>query len=398
MNVPRSKVSFRELMRTAMTGLRTRSARVAFTASGIAIGIAALVAVVGVSQSSKADLLHELDELGTNLLAVRPGQSMYGESATLPEEAPSMIRRIPPVMTASATSFVDASVRRSEYIPTFETGGIAVMAVERNLLDLVDGELVAGRFLNEVDTVLPTVVLGSVAAERLGLDSLEEHPLVSIDGIDFTVVGILDSLRLHPDLDRSVFITYEIAASRFGTKSDPGIIYLRVVPEHVTAVHGVLAGTANPGNPGEVEVSKPSDALEARALVDEGLTRLLLGLGIVAVIVGGLGVANIMVVSVLERRLEIGTRRALGAGKRHIAAQFLVESALMSAIGGIGGLALGVGATALYATQQGWLVSVPTTVLVAGFGLSVVIGILAGVQPAVRAAGIDPAEAVRPRA
>ncbi|MCU1365308.1 MAG: transporter permease, partial [Ilumatobacteraceae bacterium] len=144
------------------------------------------------------------------------------------------------------------------------------------------------------------------------------------------------------------------------------------------------------------DVARPSDALEARAKTDAALRNLLLGLGAVALLVGGVGITNVMVISVLERRGEIGVRRALGAGRRHILVQFLAEAGLLSFIGGAAGCALGAGVTAIYAHQRGWVLDVPVGALAAGAGIALGVGLLAGVSPAIRAARLDPAEAIRP--
>ncbi|MET0324794.1 MAG: FtsX-like permease family protein, partial [Ilumatobacteraceae bacterium] len=189
---------------------------------------------------------------------------------------------------------------------------------------------------------------------------------------------------------------YPVAAELFETTTSPSTLYVRTVPEQVEAVRSVLARSVDPESPNEVDVSRPSDALAARATTDAALRNLLLVLGAVALIVGGVGITNVMVISVLERRGEIGVRRALGARKVHIAGQFLVEAGVLATLGGIGGAIIGSAVTALYARSQGWLVEVPVAALAAGAGAALAVGLLAGVSPAVRAARLDPAEAVRP--
>lgn len=395
-NHPKSRMRRSDLLRSGAQGLSSRRARTMLTALGIAIGIAAMIGVLGISSSSKAALLARIDDLGTNLLAVQAGQSLFGESAKLPEDAPAMIRHIPPVQQAAAVSSVDASVRRTDFIPSTETGGIAVTAAEPEVLDTLQGTLSQGRFLDEATEATPAIVLGSVAAERLGITNLREGPMVYLDGHWFNVIGILDPLPLNPDLDRAAFIGYEVAEQLFDTKPNATTIYLRTHPDQVEGVRSLLARTANPAAPNEVQVSRPSDALEAKAAVDDNLTRLLLGLGAVALIVGGVGIANVMVISVLERRSEIGVRRALGAKRSHIAGQFLIESVLLSTLGGVTGVALGAAVTHLYSTKQGWLVELPTEALAGGVGAALLVGALAGLYPAARAARMDPAEAVYP--
>lgn len=392
----RSKLRYVDLFGSGSQGLRTRRTRTLLTAIGIAIGIAAMVGVVGISSSSKAALLRQIDELGTNLLAVQAGQSLFGEESALPDEASAMIRRVPPVEQAAAITAVKTSVRRSDLIPQAETGGIIVYAAETQVVDTLEATLGEGRFLDQATINVPAIVLGSVAAERLGFTSLDDGPMVYLDRHWFAVIGILDAMPLNPDLDRAAFIGYSIAKTLFDTKTNASTIYLRIHPDQVEAVRSSLNRTANPQAPNEVQVSRPSDALEAKAAVDQNLTRLLLALGAVALVVGGVGIANVMVISVLERRSEIGLRRALGAKRSHIAGQFITESILLAALGGIVGVALGAAITQIYATRQGWILDIPTEALAAGIAAALAVGAIAGLYPAVRAARLDPAEAVHP--
>lgn len=386
----------RDIVGQGLVGLRSKRMRTLLTAVGITIGIAAMVSVVGISSSSRADLLAEIDALGTNLLQVQPGNDMFGEASELPVTAPDMIRRIPAVESASATRSVgDATVRRTDLVPEDQTGGIAVVATEPNLLDTLDATLADGTFLNEATGAYPSVVLGSVAAERLGIDDLAGDPAVFIGGSWFRVIGILATTPLAPDIDRSALIGYAVAQERFGIDEAPSSVRVRTDPDDTEAVWNVLAATANPDEPSEVGVTRPSDALEAKAQADEALTALLLGLGAVALLVGGVGIANVMVISVLERRAEIGVRRALGATRRHIRLQFLVESMLLAGLGGATGVALGAAITAGYARSQDWMFSVPQAALLGGVVASLAVGAVAGLYPAARASRLAPAEAVR---
>lgn len=392
----RSSLRPADVIAVGTYGLRTRRGRSVLTALGISIGIASIVAVFGISSSSKADLLAQIDALGTDLLVVEAGNTLFGDASRLPVDAPAMVRRITPVRAASAIAVIDTEVSRHEYDD--RANGLRVLAVEPSLLDTLDGSLATGRFLDGGTATLPTVVLGSVAAQRLGITSLDGAPTVTIAGARFAVIGVLDPLALHPDLDRSVMIGDAVTSTRLTDDFYPTRIYLRADPAFIEAVTAVLGRTVNPGSPNEVQVSRPSDALEARARVDEGLQRLLLGLGLVALAVGGVGVANVMVISVLERRGEIGLRRALGAKRAHIAVQFVVESATMTTVGGVVGAGLGAAVTYGYAHHQGWTVSVPAGVLAVAVALALALGAVAGSYPAMRAALMHPADAVRPAA
>lgn len=390
----KSRVRFRDAIAIGTFGLTNRRGRTILTALGIAIGIASMVAVLGISASSKADLISRIDKLGTNLLRVEAGQSFMGESSQLPPESPAMARRIGPVQNASSIAKLQAKVyRTAEYRVD---NGAEVIATEPQLISTLEAHMAQGRFLQAGAGDLPNVVLGSVAAERLGLTSLSGAPTVSIAGRQFAVSGIMQEMELHPDLNRAVFISVAAAESHLNVKVVPTAVFARTTPDQVDAVRSVLAQTVNPTAPNEAKVSRPSDALEARAQVDQNLQTLLLGLGGVSMLVGGVGIANVMIISVLERRGEIGLRRALGATRSHIASQFVMESAALSLLGGILGALIGVGVTYGYASQQGWAFSVPIAGLVGGTAVSLLIGAIAGLYPAIQASRLDPAEAVRP--
>ncbi len=394
----RSRLRPVDLIGTGTIGMRTRPMRALLTALGIAIGIASMVAVVGISASSRADLLAQIDRLGTNLLAVQPGSDLFGRSATMSADAPAMVRRIAPVIEATTLSEVEGAVHRNDRVRSSHRNGLSIQATDDHLMETVGATVAAGRAHDRASLELRTVVLGSVAADRLGIRTVDPGIRIRLGDQWFAVIGILDPMPLHPDLDRAAFIGIPAAADAFGSKGLPSRILLRTTQSQVEAVRAVLARTASPGSPNEVQVSRPSDALEARAKVDENLQTLLLGLGGVALLVGGIGIANVMVISVLERRSEIGLRRALGATRRHIRHQFVIEASLLSAIGGIGGVAAGSMVTALYADRQGWQLDLPVGGLLAGIAAALLIGALAGLYPAIRAARLDPAEAVRPAA
>ncbi len=386
-----------DMFRIATVGLRSRRLRAALSALGIAIGIAAMVAVLGISESSRAELLSSLDRLGTNLLTIQAGSGFgLGSGEGLPVTAEAMLGRIGPVQGVSSVTVVDASVRRTDMVPTTRTGGITVQATDPELLDTLRAQMADGEWLDGTRAGLPVVVLGSVAAERLGLGEVSDNAMVWIGDRWFSVIGILEPVELAPDLDRAAMIGEEIAEKEFGTTPSPGTIYLRTDPEVIDDVRTVVPATANPSEPDTVEVSRPSDALEAKAAASSAFTSLFLGLGAVALLVGGVGIANVMVIAVLERRSEIGLRRALGATRRHVSVQFLTEALLLSGTGGVIGAALGAAVTAGYSILRSWDVRVPVAGLVGAVVSSLVIGALAGLYPARRAARLSPTDALRP--
>jgi putative ABC transport system permease protein len=376
-------------------GLRTRRLRAGLSALGIAIGVAAIVAVLGLSASSQAGLLSEIDRLGTNLLTVTNGRNLFGQPTELPVAAPAMIGRIGPVTQVQYTGAVNVSVYRSPLIPRLNTNAISVQAASLDLLPTVGTTVAQGSYLNQATATEPVVVLGAVAAHRLGIDRVHPGERVWLGDQWFYVAGILEPAVLAPEIDSSVLIGFRAAETYLGFDGHPSTIYVRAQTERVTAVQSVLAGTANPEAPNEVNVSQPSAALVARAAAQSALNSLFLGLGAVALLVGGVGVANIMVISVLERRSEIGLRRALGATENHIRVQFLSEAVLLAGLGGAAGVALGAASTAVYDLVKDWSVVIPPLAWAGGFGAALAIGAVAGLLPALRAARLSPTEALR---
>jgi putative ABC transport system permease protein len=390
---PRLRAS--DLARVASVGLRTRRVRAALSALGIAIGVAAIVAVLGLSSSSQAGLLAEIDKLGTNLLTVTNGQTLFGQTAELPLAAPGMIARIGPVQQVQETGSTDANVYRSPLVPSVNTNAIAVQAASLGLPAAVGAKVAQGSYLNPATAREPVAVLGYAAAQRLGIDRLYPGERIWLGNQWFYLSGILASAPLAPEIDSSVLVGFPAAQRYLDFDGHPTTIYVRTVTSQTAAVYNVLAATANPESPNEVQVSQPSDVLTARAETQGAFNSLFLGLGAVSLLVGAVGVGNIMLIGVLERRSEIGLRRSLGATKRQIRTQFLSEAILLALIGGAAGVAAGAASTAVYAATKHWTVVVPTTAWAGGLGAAILIGAVAGLLPAIRAARMSPTEALR---
>ncbi len=390
-----SRLTRRDLLRVGSIGLRSRRVRALLSALGISIGIADIVGVLGISQSSKSGLLTELGQLG-NLLTVQASNTAFGQQTELPTTSEGMVSRIGPVTDVTEIGSIDNTyVYRNSLVPAINTNGISLTATDAALPATLGATVAHGAFLNAATAHFPTVVLGAEAASLLGIDNVANPTEVWIGGHWFTVIGILKPVELVSQMDSMAFIGFPVAEQYFGFDGHPTELFLRSVPSQVTAVASVLSATVDPQNPSSVAWDLPADILKAEVAATGAYNGLLLGLGAVALLVGGVGIANVMVISVLERRSEIGLRRALGASRRHVAEQFLAEALLLSVLGGVAGTVIGLAATAVYAVSQGWAVQIPAIALYGGMAAALVIGAVAGLYPSMRAARLSPTEALR---
>jgi putative ABC transport system permease protein len=389
------RLSPADLVRLAFAGLAASKLRAGLSALGIAIGVAAIVAVLGLSASSQAGLLAEIGKLGTNLLTVQPGQVVGSGSADLPYAAPAMISRLPGVTAVQDTGTLsNVAAYRSALIPAVDTNALTVAAASLDLPAAAGTSVASGSYLNAATATKPVAVLGAGAAQYLGIDRVWPGERIWLGGMWFYVAGILNPAVLTPEIDATVLIGFPAARTYLHYPGHASTIYVRADSNRVNAVDNLLAAQANPENPDEVDVSLPSAALTAQAEAQNAFSGLFLGLGAVALLIGAVGVANIMIISVLERRSEIGLRRALGATRGNIRAQFLSEAVMLAALGGAIGVVAGALATGIYAASKGWAVVIPPLAWAGGLGSALLIGAVAGLLPAVRAARMSPTEAL----
>lgn len=386
---PRSRLRTTDLLGLGSAGLVAKPARAILSALGVAIGVAAMVAVLGISSSSQAKLDAQLDALGTNLFSATSAPPVSGDPVPLPGNASARAARLPGVEeSASVGDLAGVGVYRNGLVEPGRTGGLTVTAADLDLLRVVGATVRAGSWFTSATATFPSTVLGAAAAERLGVG--EPGRLVWIGDGNVLVIGILDPVPLAPELDYAALVGMPVAQSSYGFAGSPTRLYLRIDEASIREVRPLIAPAVQPGAPASVAVTRPSDALAAVDAVDDTLTGMLVGLGSVALLVGAIGVANTMIISVIERRREIGLRRALGATRQHIRLQFLIEALVLSALGGAAGAAIGSIATASVAIVSGWPIVVPVLVVVAGIASTLVVGAVAGLYPAVRAARTPP--------
>jgi putative ABC transport system permease protein len=325
---------------------------------------------------------------------VQNGQTLSGITAELPTAAPAMIGEIDAVSEVQETGSVNGDVYSTPLIPAIDTNALSIDAASLGLLPTVGTSVAEGSYLNAATAHEPVCVLGAATAQRLGIDRVFSGERIWADDMWLYVAGILRAAVLTPDIDSSVLVGFPAAEHYLGFDGHPSTIYVRSQTADVGAVHTLLGPTADPQNPSEVDVSDPSAALLAQADAKGAFDGLFLGLGAVALLVGAVGVANIMIISVLERRPEIGLRRALGATKGHIRVQFLAEAVLLSLIGGAVGVGAGALSTVIYASTKHELVVIPALAWGGGIGSAVLIGAVAGLWPALRAARMSPTQAL----
>ncbi|MDF1489599.1 ABC transporter permease [Tessaracoccus caeni] len=392
----RSRLRGRDLLRTAWIGVTSRPLRTALASLGVALGIASLAALTGVAASNQAQLLADLDRMGANLAVVSPVPGTDDQPIPLPDEAPVLLERVDGVADVGVfeTAPEGAYVYRNDLIPERETNGLQVVVARPDVFSAIEARLAVGRWFDEASRGLPTTVLGRTAADRLGVSAPGDR--VWIAGQWHGVIGILDSAGLATSIDTAAILPDRWVREAFEgtTIGDIDSIYVRAAPGRVDEIRDTLRSAASPGSP-FVRVDTLSDLAGARTTADDSLSTLGVALAGIALLVGAVGIANTMVVTVLERRGEIGLRRSLGAKPGHVAVQFLTEAAALALIGGVVGLLLGVAAAAGFAVLNEQPVIIPLGVVLASPPVAVVVGALAGVYPSLRASRLSPTVALR---
>jgi putative ABC transport system permease protein len=378
-----------------LVGLRARPLRGVLSTLGIAIGTATLVLIVGISGSSNAGLNARLNALGANLLLAQ-AQAQGNVPTRFDADAEAMTLRIGPVTAAGELGAINGVVRRNGRIPRYDVAGLNAFAATPSLLSVLHGHVQAGSFLTDQTAAMRTVVLGHAAATNLGIDAeiLPGHPQIRVGELAFTVVGILDALPVTSNLDYGVFVGWNVARSILHFDGRATAVYLRADQDSLAQVSAVLGPTLLPQAAGLVNVSQPSNALAAKEAVDSSASTLVLGLVLISLIVGGIGIANTMYLAVIERRREIGLRRALGATRGQIRLQFVAEAAVLAVAGSLTGALLGAAGVAGYALYDGLPVVISAASVAGAIAGGLLVGVIAGLYPALRAAQLTPTESL----
>ena len=390
----------RDLMRVALSGLAARKMRTVLLLLGPMIGVAAIIAAVGLTDSAKGDLKAKVAELGTNLVEVSASSSFGQEAPTLPGDA---IERALTVTTVQAVGSVRqlSNVLVSPYTEAreeFSTVPIPVLAADGRLPSVLEVDLVSGRWLDTFDEsagARVAVIGQSLAREFSYLPG--ENRTIELDGRPFAVVGVLERVPLEPGFDNAVFVPFRTAGDDFldDDEVDPNKLYVRSSEGTEDLTARALSVAIGLGGPDEISAEIKSEALELAAQSDRQLQLIVVSMGLLAIVVGGLGIANVMSISVIQRSAEIGIRRALGHTRRIIALQFLLEAIAVGIVGGIFGVLLGMLAIFVGVSAAGWVFVMAGWLAPAGVALAVVISVLAGSYPAVRAARLEPLETLR---
>ncbi|HJO79013.1 MAG TPA: ABC transporter permease [Acidimicrobiales bacterium] len=389
-----------ELAGVALGGLRARKVRTALIMLGPILGVAAIVSAIGINESSKGHLKAVLSDLGTDLIVANAQGSLggFGSDPRIPEDAAARVTRLPDVESVTGTlQMADIVTLPFEEAEDFYRAfPVPVIATDLNLPETLEVPLASGRFLNDFDvsTAARVVVIGRDLADEYGYLRGEART-IQLNGTDYGVIGVLDYVLLEPSMDSAVFLTFANAEADLGMDSrDPSRLYIRA-PSNTELVAQEVPTVISLGGPDGANTSVPTDLLDAQSQVDENLNNLTKMMGGLALIVGGVGIANVMSISVIQRSSEIGVRRALGHSRGTIAVQFLLEALVVGVLGGILGAAAGAGVVWLTSEMRGYVVVLSVPGLFGWAAVSVAVAVVAGLYPSTKAARLEPLETLR---
>lgn len=402
-DVPRSRFRLRDLFSEALAGLFTRPGRSFLTALGAVLGIAALVATLGVADTAGNQIVATFDELSATsvVLTTEGGFSAANRRLSLPWDSERRLARLNGVVAAGSMAEVPVGADLVRSVPIKDPLGqtefqIPMIAASPGIFPASRGRLATGRWYDfgHSERADRVTVLGSGAAQRLNVNRVDQQPVVFVGDVSFAVLGILADVRRQPELLNALIVP-EGTARRLYNLESPTTIQIRteVGAAPLIAAQGPIA--VSPDDPSIVRVQAPPEPDELRQEVQENVNALFLILGGVSLLVGGIGIANVTLVSVLERVGEIGLRRALGAGRRHIAYQFLLESTGVGLFGGVVGASLGILTVVAVSAARTWTPVLNPTIPLAAPLLGAAVGLLAGLYPAVRASRLEPVESLR---
>ena len=395
-----------DLVDETLAGVFARPARAALTTLGTVLGIASLVATLGISRTAGNQIVGRFDELAATQVTVRartsgsPSSSTRRQATPLPWAVESRLDRLNGVVASGAMAEV-ANPGAVRTVPLRDPESVneqlvPVYATSVGLLDAVRGEVAVGRWFDQghVDRVDRVAVIGIDVADEFGIDRLDSQPGIYIGEHLFTVIGIIDAAQRDQGLLGSIMVPSSVAAERFGTTRPD-----RVVIETDIGATGVVAEQAaialSPNAPESLNVTAPRDPERTRGAVQDDVNQLFLLLGLISLIVGAIGIANVTLVTVMERTGEIGLRRALGASRRHIGLQFLAESMAMGLVGGILGASAGIMTVVIVSGNRGWTPVLDLWLPLAAPLAGAAVGLIAGLYPSIRAARMEPVDALR---
>jgi putative ABC transport system permease protein len=388
----------RELVSVAASGVASRKVRTLLILLGPVVGVAAMVGAVGLTESAKGDLKEKLAQLGTTLITAQAGGTFGQQNPTLPKDAAGRVRAVPTVEGASAVSAINGvlTLPNQGSQNYYEAFPVPVLASDDALPAVLQVPMQNGRWLSAADQHDHTraVVIGSGLASQYGMIPGEIRT-IRLNDVDYGVVGVLAPVALDPSLDNAAFITQWAAKHDLGTDGSPTKMYVRARPGTTQQTSDALPTAINLGGTDAVTTKIPSDALQASARADKTLQQTALFAGLLALAVGGLGIANVMSISVIQRSSEIGIRRALGSTRSLIALQFLLEALFVGLLGGLIGALVGVGIVYLVSGLADWVVVINYAKMPIWIGLAVAVAAMAGLYPSVKAARLEPLETLR---